>query len=146
MTKYLAQAQPWIEQAENNLEIAQFSNDKEAWSFACFWSHQAAEVALKGFLISEGLPLDKINSVRELVRRSAARDTAFSGFADYGAILDKYYKTSRDPMALPHPAITKDLFLPQEGLQALQFATEIFDMARSRVLEITPGESGVQRT
>ena len=70
MKTLYSQAQPWIDQAEHNLTISQFSNDKGYRSFSCFWSQQAAEVALKGFLISEGLPVDKINSVRELVRHS----------------------------------------------------------------------------
>ena len=144
MKTLYSQAQPWIDQAEHNLTISQFSNDKGYRSFSCFWPQQAAEVALKGFLISEGLPVDKTNSVRELVRHSTKRDPAFSRFDRYGAILDKHYKTSRDPLSLPFPDTPGDVFLPEESSQALHFATEIVEIARSKVSVLAPDESGVQ--
>ena len=125
-------ARRWLAQAENELKITRSLADSGFWSGACFHAEQTAQLALKSFLYLKGSRFVNIRSIRALVQECGKEAPQFLASENAGLILDRYYLATRYPDVLPEPAVPFEAFSQQEARQALDFAEEIFSLARQR--------------
>jgi HEPN domain-containing protein len=133
MKKPLETARRWLAQAENSLSMTHTLLTTGYSAGACFHAEQTAQSALKAFLFFKGRRFVNIHSVRELALQSTQEDSEFSPFGDHGLFLDRYYLATRYPDALPDPAVPFESFTTQEAQQALDYATQIVDLVRSKI-------------
>lgn len=126
------QAQRWLKQAEYDLKQAEKSLSDGSFSYACFFAEQAAQKALKGYLINKGWRSVKIHSIGELLKETAKLEKdKFEHLIVLGQRLDRYYLASRYPDALPDPAIPAESYGPDEGREAVDIAKKIFSAAKA---------------
>ncbi len=87
----------WLRQAEEDLNWAKQSINSSIYYGACFASQQAAEKALKGFLLKKKRPLRKIHDLVAVLEDCLAIDSAFEELRDYVKVLFPYYIETRYP-------------------------------------------------
>jgi HEPN domain-containing protein len=87
----------WLRQAEHDLAIARGHQERGDYSDACFMAEQAAQKALKAFLIGHGHRSVPIYPVAQLAERCTQIDPAFMVHITAGRILDQVLY----PHALP---------------------------------------------
>ena len=90
----------WFEQAKQDLVAARDSATAGHFEWACFQSQQAAEKALKGYLLGAGRPHPITHSVKALLAECEELDPGFREMRSAGE-LDRHYVTTRYPDALP---------------------------------------------
>ncbi len=104
--------QSWLEQAQQDLEAARASAAAGHFEWACFQAQQAAEKALKGFLLMAGREHQRTHSVTQLLDECTRLEPLF-GQLRPAAELDLYYVSTRYPDALaggpPHRAFSRDM-------------------------------------
>jgi HEPN domain-containing protein len=91
----------WLDQALADLEDASAVAGLGRHNVACFLCQQAAEKAVKAFLVLRGEEVVWGHSVADLCDRAAAFDPRFRELADDGASLDLLYIPTRYPNGLP---------------------------------------------
>lgn len=133
MKRPLETARRWLAQAEHSLRMGRTLFDNGFWSGGCFQAEQTAQLALKAFLYSKGRRFVYIHSIRELVLECGKEDQEFLKFLTHGMTLDQYYIATRYPDALPEPAVPFEVFTEQQASQALAFATEMVELAKSKI-------------
>ena len=98
------EAERWLRQAENDLEFARVGANEGYYAQSCFYSHQAAEKALKALVYSQGARFVPGHSVSELLKQVAGSFPDMTRYQDAAGRLDQYYLTSRYPNTLPGSA------------------------------------------
>ncbi|HZA24266.1 MAG TPA: HEPN domain-containing protein [Dehalococcoidia bacterium] len=126
-------ARRWLAQAENELNITRSLTESGFWSGACFHAEQTAQLALKAFLYLRGHRFINIHSIRALVQECGKEDSQFLTHEGSGLVLDRYYLATRYPDVLPPPALPFESFTEPDARQALNFAEEIFSLAKQRI-------------
>ncbi|MEM1586990.1 MAG: HEPN domain-containing protein [Candidatus Bathyarchaeia archaeon] len=91
----------WLDQASADLKTAKDCLDDGNYYASAFFSQQAAEKALKGFLYSKGYRALLTHSVMDLLEEASKIEGAFRNFLDYGRELDRHYIGSRYPNLYP---------------------------------------------
>ncbi len=91
----------WLDQARLDLDDARYNRNGGRHSLACFLCQQAAEKALKAFLILKEMEEIRGHSVGDLCERAAALEDRFAGLADAARSLDVFYIPTRYPNGLP---------------------------------------------
>ena len=109
----------WLRQAEHDLSIALGHQERGDFSDACFMAEQAAQKALKAFLIGHGYRSVPIHSVAQLAERCAQIDLAFAVHITAGRVLDQYYIPTRYPDALAPPAVPFESYTQEQGHTAV---------------------------
>ena len=124
----------WLEEAASELETARWDLKGEKYSAACFWSHQAAEKALKAFLYatSEEEHLFE-HSLTRLLEHCAESEKGFEAFRESCRTLDRYYIPTRYPNGLPYPAVPAKSFTREEAEEAIALCDKILGLARSGI-------------
>jgi len=118
----------WLRQAERDLDDAKFCTDGGRYNVACFLSQQAAEKALKAYLISIGEdPWG--HSVAELAERAAESLPGFAEAKRDVVGLDKYYIPTRYPNGLPG-GIPSDVFSADDAERATALAERTITAVR----------------
>lgn len=100
MDNNVAEFNRWFSQAEQDLKAAKVSVKSGYFEWACFQSQQAAEKALKAFLMRKGKRELLTHSVYELLKDCAALDKRFNLLIEC-KLLDQYYVPTRYPGGLP---------------------------------------------
>lgn len=91
----------WFRTARRNLESARGDMERGDYNWACFKSHQAAELALKALLHGLGLPAYG-HSLTRLLNEVADRKMSVPGdLWNDARELDRYYVPTRYPNAWP---------------------------------------------
>ncbi len=92
----------WFSEAEWNLETARILHERGRYNAACFYAHQAAEMAVKALLISRNeSPWG--HGVRALLERySKISGEEVSHLLTHARELDRHYIPSRYPNAHPY--------------------------------------------
>ena len=127
-----SEAERWIAQAKRDMDDARYNYDGNRFNVVCFLAQQAAEKAVKGFLIFSGVEFAWGHSVGELCRDAADFDPRFREFARLGAALDKFYIPARYPNGLPG-GIPSDAFTGEEAESAIKYAKKIIGFAEELV-------------
>ena len=112
-------AQRWLRQADHDLRIARGHHERGDYSDACFMAEQAAQKALKAFLIWQGQRSVPLHSVAQLAERCAEFDPDFAAHITAGRILDQYYIPTRYPDALAPPAVPFESYTQEQGERAV---------------------------
>lgn len=94
----------WLDQAEADMKTAKDCFKDGNYYASAFFSQQAAEKALKGFLYAQGYRAIITHSVVELLKESSKIVRKFEEFLDYGKELDRHYIGSRYPNFYPSGA------------------------------------------
>jgi HEPN domain-containing protein len=130
----------WLNQALYDLKAAEHSAQGTFHSIACFQSQQAAEKALKAYLISTGRRAIMGHSILALLREAADLDRSFETFFSHGRILDRYYIPTRYPDALPD-GMPYENFEESDAVTALAKSREIIEHVEHSVTkQIPPNE------
>jgi HEPN domain-containing protein len=114
----------WLDQAEADLKTARDCLKDGNYYASAFFSQQAAEKALKGFLYSKGYRALITHSVVELVEESSKFSEGFKGLLDYAKELDRHYIGSRYPNFYPSGAPYK-FYTKEMGKLCLNYAESI---------------------
>jgi HEPN domain-containing protein len=128
----MTEAARWLEQARRDLDDAEFAASGSRWNLACFLSQQAAEKALKAFLLSRGAEAVWGHSVAELCHEAGAADAAFAKLGAEAAALDQYYIPTRYPNGLPG-GIPADAYTRSDGDRALALCRAVIELVRQKV-------------
>lgn len=94
----------WLDQAEADMKTAKDCLKDGNYYASAFFSQQAAEKALKGFLYAQGYRAIVTHSVTELLEESSRFVAKFREFLDCGKELDRHYIGSRYPNFYPSGA------------------------------------------
>lgn len=122
-----------MQQAQHDLQVATHDFDGGFYSDACFMGEQAAQKALKAFLILQtGRSLFGEHSIQTLARRALAYDEAFGAVVGYGRILDRYYVPTRYPDALAPPAVPFETYTQADAESALELAGQIVALCQGQ--------------
>lgn len=118
----------WLMQAEHDLDDAKFNADGKRYNVACFLCQQAAEKALKAYLISVGDdPWG--HSVAELAEMCAESLPGLAEAKRDIAGLDKHYIPTRYPNGLPG-GIPSQVFSADDAERALALAERAIAIVR----------------
>ena len=123
----------WLEEAEKDFETAEILYKNARYNAACFYSHQAAEKAVKAMLYS----VNKApwgHSIRILLGRyiEKTRPSRIEYLMECARELDRHYIPSRCPNA--HPSGTAfEAYDPKTAERALECSREILKYARGEI-------------
>ena len=124
----------WLLQSEYDLKEASRTLAADSFSYAAFFAEQSSQKSLKAYLFSLGKRAIFIHSIGELLKEAAGSDKEFASLLEKGQKLDRYYLASRYPDALPEPAIPAESYGKSEAEEALNTATEIFQLCKRKIL------------
>lgn len=94
----------WLDQAEADMKTVRDCLDAGDYYASAFFSQQAAEKAVKGFLYSRGYRALITHSVVQLLEESLKLERSFGGLITQGKELDRHYIGSRYPNFYPSGA------------------------------------------
>lgn len=125
----------WLESAIDELKFAKVILEEQPdfpW-YVCFHSQQAAEKALKSFLIFKkySKPIRTHNLVI-LLECCKNYDKKFNFISESCEILNAYYIPTRYPDALPGMSLT-GRFRPTEAKEAVETAQEIVRFVKNKI-------------
>jgi HEPN domain-containing protein len=114
----------WLQFARDDLGWAQASADAGYFSRACFAAQQAAEKALKAYLVDKAGHYPRIHALIEPLELAAKHDASLTSLKPNCAILDEYYLPVRYPLA----RAAQD-FDVRESTAAISLAGEVLALA-----------------
>lgn len=132
-----AEGKRWIEQARHDLAAARDLMATERYNVSCFLAQQAAEKALKGYLIIRGAEEPWGHSVAVLLEQAQTFDAHFGELVEIGKRLDKLYIPTRYPNGLP-AGIPATAYTRTEAEEALHWAGRILQAVTEGASEGTP--------
>lgn len=130
MADPVSETKAWMVKAWRDLETARRAADGKPpfYDVAVYHCQQAAEKAVKAFLVHHGKPYEKTHDIEVLIDLASEVDPKFSGLADAADALTPYATRFRYPNATF--AIEPQ---PVEYEEALQHAEAIFEFALNRL-------------
>lgn len=126
------EAELWFKQAEQDLSDAQLLADHKRNNVACFMAQQAAEKALKAFLIGNGADEVWGHSIAELAFDAQKFDKEFEALRLKITSLDKYYIPTRYPNSLPG-GIPAEAFDIEDAEKALRLAKQAINFIKKKL-------------
>ncbi len=133
MKKNKEESLRWLEQAKYDLECAKKNFKEEIYAYSCFMCEQSAQKVIKAFLYFKGERYVWEHSIQKLVEKAKNYDKEFIRFLDTGAILDKYYLTTRYPDAIAPPAVPYKSFTKKEAKEAINLASELLIFVKDKI-------------
>ena len=119
----------WLEEALDDLEAARKLFEHGMWSKVCFFSHQAAEKALKALCIKKLGRYVHTRSVARLLEELVGVVNLPQELAERAGRLDRHYIPTRYPNAWPELPPHKH-YSRGDAEEALSTATEVVELAR----------------
>ena len=118
----------WLNKAEDDLLWTKNSLNGKIWYGACFSAQQAAEKALKGYLISYEKPLRKIHDLRALLEDCILIDKDFKSIRKDSISLNSYYVVTR------YPAYEEiDKYTQEQAHEAYEHAVKVVEFVKSKL-------------
>lgn len=123
----------WMAHALADLRAAELLIEAQDISTAtvCFHCQQAAEKALKCFLVSQDVAFEWSHQIEYLLPLCVKRDASFDDFRESGPILSRYAVRFRYPHPEPDPS-------DQDAQEALGLAGRIIAFVRERIPRTPP--------
>lgn len=121
----VVEALRWLRQAEKDLESARDSSNSGHYEWACFQAQQAAEKALKAFLLSKGFRAILSHSIRELLQDCSKYAAGLELFISKGKVLDSYYIPTRYPNGLVGSQIPAEYYSAEDAETCINYAESI---------------------
>ena len=126
----------WLNYAQDDLSWTEANIKEQVWYGACFTAQQAAEKALKAFLISQEENIKKIHDLRALLEECIRIDQSFEQLRENCAILNAYYAPSR------YPDIAEFIdFTQEKAKEAYLLAKKIVDFVQHKLESLPPNKS-----
>lgn len=111
-------ADQWLGRAYLNLQAARvMTQDRALRGLGCYHSHQAAEKALKGYLIQHRKGLPRIHDLEYLIILCMREDRFFQKLVPDGIFLNPFYIEMNYPVL---DSVTISLRIHQRALKAAQ--------------------------
>ena len=120
----------WLEEAVDDLKAAEKLFEHGMWSKACFYSHQAAEKALKALCIKKLGRYVHTHSVTRLLEEVSEAVNLPPELIDRARGLDRHYIPTRYPNAWPELPPHKH-YSRKDAEEALGAAAEVVNLAKS---------------
>ena len=118
-----ARPEAWLNQARNDLALAQLAKDNGFLAQSCYYASQAAEKALKGALLELGVEPPHTHVLNDLVQRLGENGLSTSALETLPLRgLSRMAIQSRYPLDATPPS---DLFDPADAEQALATASQV---------------------
>ena len=126
----MSDTKAWMVKAWRDLETARRAATGEPpfYDIAVYHCQQAAEKAVKAFLVQHGKPYEKTHDIEVLIDLAGEVDSSFSKLADAADTLTPYATRFRYPNATF--AVEP---LPAECHEALQHAQTVYDFVLGRL-------------
>lgn len=122
----------WLEEAVDDLEAARRLFEFSMWSKVCFFSHQAAEKALKALCIKKLGRYVQTHSVARLLEELGGAVELPQGLAERARRLDRHYIPTRYPNAWPELPPHRH-YSRGDAEEALAAAAEVVELAKREV-------------
>ncbi|MEK7329339.1 MAG: HEPN domain-containing protein [Candidatus Eisenbacteria bacterium] len=125
-----AEARRWFVKASSDLRAAEvlLGATPPFVEHALFHAQQAAEKAVKGFLVWHGRPFRKVHDLREVGGAALALDASLEPVLRRAARLSPFAGVFRYPTDMGEPTV-------EEARDALALAREVYDVVLSRLPE-----------
>jgi len=94
---------------------------------------QSAQKAIRAFLYFRGERYIWEHSIQKLIERCRDYHEEFINFMDTGAILDRYYLTTRYPDAIAPPALPYKSFPKKETKEVVDLASELLIFVKNKI-------------
>jgi len=123
--------QSWLTKAQRDLASARVlaAHDKPLLDTAVYHCQQAAEKAVKGFLVFHDCEFEKIHDIETLIHSAIPYESKFSSWMKVGRLLTPYARIFRYPGDAVEPSI-------EQFEQAMFSATKLYEF----VLSVLPEE------
>lgn len=138
MRRVKEEALRWFDQASHDLEVAKSNLNAHYWSDTCFMCEQAAQKALKAYLIYHGKRYVWEHSIQELVKMCMEYEKRFKEFIKAGMTLDRFYIPTRYPNALAPPAVPYKSYAKEDALKAISLTERIIEKVREELKKANP--------
>jgi HEPN domain-containing protein len=123
--------QSWITRAEDDIRWTEANIREEIWYGACFTAQQAAEKALKGYLIFRKEEVRKIHDISALLERCIRLTPTFETIRENTLPLVDYYLPTR------YPDLSMFMeFSEEKATQALHDAKTIVAFVKEKISNI----------
>ena len=110
----------WLRYAFDDLSWTQSNLKEKVWYGACFTAQQAAEKALKAYLLKHGRKAKKVHDLTALLEECRRTDEDFESLREECVTLTDYYLPTR------YPDIAEFMhFTQQKAQEAYTFAEKI---------------------
>ncbi len=120
--------QRWLKTAADDLDWTRANIHGKIWYGACFSAQQAAEKALKAFLLFKGQKIKKIHSLNALLEECKEIDSSFEQLRTGCARLTVYYVTTRYPDIIDFAE-----FSQEKAVEALDLAKRVVDFVETKI-------------
>ena len=93
----------WLDKGDEDLHFAEanLSEGSEFFAQICFHFQQAAEKYLKAFIISEGLPFERVHDLVYLLKTCSSIEPALDELKEDAILLNTAYIETRYPVHWP---------------------------------------------
>lgn len=125
------EARAWLEKAEDDLRYASGNLKASFYDLVCYLTQQAAEKALKAYLVLKGVPPKKykIHLLPKLLEMCEKFNPEFKSLLGESKILDRYYIPTRYPS---FPAqIGK--FTQDKAQKAIRLASKVINFTKKNI-------------
>jgi len=129
----LIEAKRWTDEASNDIVAAEWLASGKFYSKTCFLSQQAAEKALKGFLISKGVRDFTGHSTDFLLHKCSKFDASLKSLSRDCKRLDRHYIPTRYPDGLPE-GTPHENYTVEDATEAIEMAKKVVYAVSKRVL------------
>ncbi len=120
--------QKWLNYALDDLSWTEANLKERVWYGACFTAQQAAEKALKAYLIKQDKDIKKTHDLGALLEKCTQVDNAFEQLRPGCLSLTAYYVQSR------YPDIAEFIeFTEEKAKEAYGFAQEITEFVKNKI-------------
>lgn len=120
----------WLDEALDDLSVAEILFREGKYSKVCFFAQQAAEKALRALIIYRHKRYVDIHSISELLRIAKAPQELI----EKGDTLDRHYIPSRYPNAWPYGAPYKH-YKKSDAEEALRICREVISYVLREIKE-----------
>ncbi len=118
----------WLELAEEDILWAEASLRENILRGACFAAQQAAEKALKAFLLSRNVQTPKMHDLVALNEKCMEIEASFKDLSEGCNILSPYYLSSRYPDVIQFERYSEEM-----AKEAVNQAEKIVNFIKARI-------------
>jgi len=128
--RYKNDLKDWWQKVQDDTKWAEYNLRGNFYTQTCFVTQQIAEKALKTYLLSENIVVEKTHKLPLLLSKAIKLDKSFCNFTKHVKILDRYYITTRYPAGLFG---IEDSYTKKEAEEALSLAQEIVAFVEKKI-------------
>lgn len=129
------EAARWMAQAGHDLEDARFAASGDRHALASFLAHQAGEKSVTAYLFARGADDVWGHALADLCEDAIALDSSFDLIKSVAVLLDKHYRATRYPSALPG-GVPWQAYEAHDAERAIAIAQDVVAFVEARLREL----------